>query len=762
MPTYLGNPSLSNAVKDRVISTFQQTLSLYKQGRTDEVLAGCNLMLQMDPMFDPARKLSEKTRNPNLPIDVDTLLPSSDDDALREARTAMAQRDFGRVIQITTEILTNDLMNDAARILADEARDKMEAAPFVEQFVAKCEKSLGAGDVVAAKTALEKARALDAEHPAIAKMSQMINARSGGAPAPAPPPPAPSSFDLGTSFVVDTPPAVPGRGTAQAADFGFTFEEEKAPPADGGLTGFSFDTPEPTPPPKPAPPPPPPAPAPPAAPSSGFSFDAPSSNAPFDGFSFDSPTPSPTPATGGFNFDAGAAAKAPVTGDFDFATASIETSAEDQQKIDQYLTDGDRAFEAADYQKAIDLWSRIFLIDVTSDAASERIERAKQKRKEIEQKNESILAAAIAAFDRNDREGARAKFAEVLRNEPNNVTAQDYMDRLTEAAPAGEAAEFDTPYRAPDAEKFDIFADEPLPAGMDIIVPPGPEEAEEALAPVAKKGGAKKTGGVTKAKPVKVRKPLPMGLIAAIIGVLVVVGGGYFAYTKFFSKPPAGAASGEATIKQAQALAAQGKYDQAILILQDIKADDPQHDKALLMISDFTKKKAQASEMIDGRPAALVFQEGLANGKTQYDNHDYDGAKKAFESAMRVKPLPPDMKAMYDDASQKVAKLDSAKSLFNEHKYADALANLQQLQATDPQNKNILRLIEDAHFNLGAVALQNEQLSDAVSQFDEVLKIDPADDLAKRSKELAIRYQTEPKDLLYKIYVKYLPLRQAS
>jgi hypothetical protein len=31
--------------------------------------------------------------------------------------------------------------------------------------------------------------------------------------------------------------------------------------------------------------------------------------------------------------------------------------------------------------------------------------------------------------------------------------------------------------------------------------------------------------------------------------------------------------------------------------------------------------------------------------------------------------------------------------------------------------------------------------------------------LAKRSRDLADRYDGQPKDLLYKIYVKYLPLR---
>src|SRR5947207_3996798 len=229
MSTYLGNPSLSTAVKERVSSTFQQAVSLYKLGRTDEVLAGCNLILQMDPSFDPARKLAEKTRNPSLPIDIDALIPESADDALVEARTAMAARDFQRVVNITTEILTNDLMNDEARILGDEAREKLEAAPFVEQFAKKCEQHIASGNVAAARQDLEKARALDASHPAVRRIEQMVTS-SPVAPTPPPPPAPPSggfSFDPQPSFVVDNKPAAPtGRTAAQAADFGFTFEEE--------------------------------------------------------------------------------------------------------------------------------------------------------------------------------------------------------------------------------------------------------------------------------------------------------------------------------------------------------------------------------------------------------------------------------------------------------------------------------------------------------------------------------------------------------
>src|SRR5688500_10965409 len=132
MSVYPGNASLAAAVKDRVVSTFEQALTLYKQGRTDEVVAGCNLILQMDPLFDPARKLLEKSRNPGLAVDVSNLMAGSGD-ALAEARQALAARDFERVVQITTEILTNDLMNDEARVPSDEAREKIEAAPFVDQ-----------------------------------------------------------------------------------------------------------------------------------------------------------------------------------------------------------------------------------------------------------------------------------------------------------------------------------------------------------------------------------------------------------------------------------------------------------------------------------------------------------------------------------------------------------------------------------------------------------------------------------------------------
>ena len=722
MSTYPGNPALSAAVKDRVISTFQQAISLYKQGSTDEVVQGCGLILRMDPLFDPAKKLMEKARNPSSPVDVDALLPSGDGaNPLGEAEQAFARRDFQRALEITTQLLSEDLMNDDARTLNEKARSRLEAQPFIEQFTSKIDQALAAGNANSARADLEKIRSLDPDHPSIGELTAKVDR---GAASP--------------SFVVDNPAPAAGRSTAQASDFGFTFEEEKqggAPALSPFSTetgtmaplstpaGFDFGTP--TPPPAPAAPPPPPA--------GGFSFDSPAAAAPAGGFSFDAPAPAAgKSASGGMEFD--------------FATASVETSADDQAKVQQYLADGDRAYEAGDVQQAIDLWSRIFLIDVTNDEASARIEKAKTEKRESEQRAETMLNTAIQTFDRGDKAGARDLFLEVLRLDPNNLVAADYVERITSSI-SGRLAALEPPAAGiPSAPAIEEPAEETY------------EEEEPAPAPAAKLAPAAKKAA---AKPAaKAQRGIPMAAIAAAAVVIVVLLG-WFGWSKL-TKPSYDPAATEATIKQAGVLAQKGQYDLAIAMLQDVKPDDPQHDKALSMIADLQHRKTQSNELVGGRPAAVVYQEELANGKAAFEAHDYDAAKKALDAAARIRPLPPDMKTLYDTAAQQVSKLDNAKALFGEQRYQDALTNLQSLAQQDPQNTSIRRMITDAHFNLGWTALTEERTSDAIREFDEVLKSDPNDELAKRSRGLAERYNGQPKDLLYKIYVKYLPTRKVS
>jgi tetratricopeptide (TPR) repeat protein len=703
MATYPGNASLSSAVKDRVLSTFQQTLALYKQGRAAEVIEGCTLILRMDPMFDPAKKLLEKTRNPNAPVDVDSLMPSTDD-PLREARAALAARDFQRANDLTSEVLRDDFTNEEARAINDEAREKIEAGPFVEQFIRKAGTFVSQGNVAAARAELEKARALDSDHPGIGSVAESLTT-----PQPA------ASFTSGPSpsFIVDAPPpAAPaaGRNTAQATDFGFTFEEEKPSVNEPSFGAFSFDAPS-------------PAPAP-AAPSfGGFSFDAPST------------------ASGG---------------GFDFAPAASAPGGDDQRKIEQYLTDGDRAANAGNYQQAIDLWSRIFLIDVTNDEASSRIENAKAKRRENEAKVEALLAAGEKAFNARDNDTARDKFNEALRLDPGNLTANEFIEKMTAAAPSPFAMPLPPPPRrepAPGPQRGDIFDDDALMSGSyDPLKPP---EAPSQTAVPSKKAAKTKAA----ASPPTTKRSSSMGVLLTIVAVLIVAAVGWFLWSKYMATPAYDPSATQAIFVRANSLAKQQRYDQAIALLGDVKPADPQHDRALELIADLQHKKAQAAQMVDGRPASVVYDESIAAGRTAFEARDYDAAKTALDTAARIKPLPADVASMYTTASQQVAKLEVAKALFKERRYQEAVTNLEPLLQADPQNQSIHRMLIAAHFNLGATALQEERLPDALREFDEVLKSDPNDEIAKRSRTLAERYSGQQKDLLYKIYVKYLPLR---
>ena len=67
---YPGNLSLPIEVREKILSTFRHTLDLYRDGKVDDCLIGCDFILKMDPRFAPARKLQEKAKNPNAAIDL--------------------------------------------------------------------------------------------------------------------------------------------------------------------------------------------------------------------------------------------------------------------------------------------------------------------------------------------------------------------------------------------------------------------------------------------------------------------------------------------------------------------------------------------------------------------------------------------------------------------------------------------------------------------------------------------------------------------
>ena len=141
---YPGNPSLPQEVRDKILSTFRHTLNLFKEGKSEDCLIGCDFILKMDPRFAPARQLMEKAKNPASEVDVGRLealvvetptrqervaSPETDRLLVRAAESLNA-RDFDAAIAAAEQVLQALPGNrDASEILAQGPREEERPAP---------------------------------------------------------------------------------------------------------------------------------------------------------------------------------------------------------------------------------------------------------------------------------------------------------------------------------------------------------------------------------------------------------------------------------------------------------------------------------------------------------------------------------------------------------------------------------------------------------------------------------------------------------
>lgn len=669
-------------------------IDLYNQGRFDEVSAGCELILKMDSSFSPAKKLTEKIQNPATSIDVESLLSdlgtadTGGGSVIDEAKAAFAERDFQRVIEICQGILASDPTNPEAQRLGSEAQEKVESEPFVAQFVEQARRELQTGNLAGAKSAIDKACSLDETHPSVLEVLEAYaSAESGGAGGAVP------SFDAGAAFA---DPFAPTSEAVPEADFSSAFVVEQPvespPPAD-------------------------------ATPASDF------------GFTFEedrAPTPAPPPLAPEPASEFGAQ-------EFDFGGASVEVSDDDASRIQQYLSEGDEAYAGGDYQKAIDIWSKIFLIDVTNDDASRRIEEARQKRLEVDQQVEELIVAGTLEFEKQNYDVARARFEEVLRLDPAHFNAGEYLQKINDLESGGmDAFAEPEPDGEPEPSVADLYDDYQAP--METMAPE-PGAAAPAPVPAARKVA------------------VPRGVILGIVGLFVILGAAAAWYLSRPVVPKYDPAVTEAEFERARMLAGQGAHQDAIGVLSLIDPSDPQHNRALELIAEYKKQAAQKSNLIDGRPPGEVFQERVERARAAFASKNYLGAKEAYESASAIQQLSADDQATFQAAVSQAAKLDAANVLFAEGRYGDAITTLEALMAEDPENLSIRLLMSNAYFNLGRAALERENFKVAAQNFDRVLDYNPKDEIARRSRDLAVRYDGQPTDLLYRIYVKHLPLR---
>ncbi|HEV2855595.1 MAG TPA: hypothetical protein VHC97_22595 [Thermoanaerobaculia bacterium] len=702
--SYSGNPSVSSEVKQRILSTFDQTLELAREGSRQEALLGCDFVLRMDPQFQPAQVLQERLRSSSGPVRVDDLknsqgggtalaaaaaaddpfadldglsldlpdlLPAGTTGALRdELQSMLDQRRFQELMATAQREAGTVTTDPELQRIVGSAQELMEAEPYVRKFLDSARQALQAGQADEAGRQLDKARSLDAGHPEIAELEK---ARAAASP----------SFEIPS----------PLQATAMPASLAF-----------GG-------------------------------------------------------------------------------GD-----------SESDRRIRELLDEGQAAFDGGDPQGAIDAWSRIFLIDIDHQEASRRIEGARKIKAESERQVEEVFHDGLARLEAGDTEAARRAFQHVLEIQPGYFAAREYLQQLDSGTvpasrPAGGVRDREMPAAEPVLSlpsDLDVSGQE---LKEEILVPPDPGEP---MAPAAERRPARRT--------VAVRDGSRARRLFVMVGgavLLIALAGGWFAWQnwdKLFpnsQEEPALAGLSQDPIARAERLHKAGKTAIALNQLRRLPPTDPHYAQAQKLIAEWGGGAAPAPGIpagpaagapgTSGAPGPVTAGAGAGTGATTtapaatpapdrrqllltaarqaYSEQRYLRAVHRLEQAAAIAKLEAPDAQMLSDARKNLEPLSKQIHAFQDHEWEYVLPDLWRMHSADPENRDVTQLIVDSYYNLAVRDLQRADARKAAENFKEALNLEQDDESLQRHYVFAQTYQERPKDLLYKIYVKYLQYR---
>ncbi len=78
---------------------------------------------------------------------------------------------------------------------------------------------------------------------------------------------------------------------------------------------------------------------------------------------------------------------------------------------------------------------------------------------------------------------------------------------------------------------------------------------------------------------------------------------------------------------------------------------------------------------------------------------------------------------------------------------------------SDPNNRDVVRLMVDSYYNLGLRDLQRGDPEAALEKFEEAKGLNGNDESLDRLVQFAAAYSQRPSDMLYRIFVKYQRFR---
>ncbi|HEX3527467.1 MAG TPA: hypothetical protein VH988_10390 [Thermoanaerobaculia bacterium] len=446
----------------------------------------------------------------------------------------------------------------------------------------------------------------------------------------------------------------------------------------------------------------------------------------------------------------------------------LGAGSDDDPRVRALLDEGQKAFDAGDLQGSIDAWSRIFLIDIDHQEASRRIDQARKLKAESERQVEEIFHDGVGKLEAGDAAGARQAFQRVLELQPGYAAAREYLQQL-------EAGKMPVPTRSPSRDAMAGAPESLLQLGS---IEPVDDLKEEIMVP-PEPGGGGRPAERRPAKVAAVRERRP-GKLFAIVGSVVLVaalGGGWFVWQnkdRFFpnSQQPddsGGAASATDPIAQATALHKAGKDARAVNQLKHIPPSDPHYQQAQDLIKQWgggsggtpeaTTAQTPAAAPTPAAPA--IPPERLAAldaAHKAYAEGSYIQAAGILEQAANTGRLDPGDEDMLARAKAQIEPLAKQIELFKQHEWEYLIHDLWRIRDKTP-SRDVDHMLIDSYYDLGVRDLQRADAAKAAEKFKEALNLAPNDAVLKRHMQFAQTYQERQKDLLYKIYVKYLTYR---
>ena len=702
--TYPGNPSLSADAQQRILGTFQQTLDLAEQGSRQEALLGCDFVLRMDPHFEPARRLLDRLKLGTGAVQVADL---------KDAPESALGDDFLDNLDLE-ELpgLEDDLSGFAGNgglgggDLRTELQELLDARRFQDLL-----------------TLAQQDAAAVAADPELRKIAESAQERLEAEP-------------YVTKFLAKARQAAQA---GQSDEVARMLERARSlDPSHPGIAELERAA----------------APAPPAPAAPTIELPAalrPTSTPPVDLFS------------GGGGGDS-----------------------ESERRIAQLLAEGQTAFDAGDPQAAIDAWSRIFLIDIDHQEAARRIDQARKLKAENERQVEEVFHDGLNHLESGDLAAARRAFEQVLALQPSYLAAREYVQQIDAGeipvlAPRSASREMPAAHSTAPSPSTGEHSALSLPdlgeasgeLKEEILVPPEPGEMPARGERRERREPRRATDRQGKAS----KRFLYIG--GGVLAVVLLAAG--FLYLKWDSlfpnlpnEHPATAGPGPTSatnpIPKALALHNQGKAANAVALLQRLPPTDPHYAEAQKLIAQWAAAgpaPAVGTEAAPGAtPAAALPPEAaarrqqlLASAHQEVARGDYLEAANHFELAAGVAKLEPPELAQQAEVQHKLQPLVEQIKLFKQHDWEYIVPTLWRMREGNPGDRAINRLLVDSYYNLGVRDLQRADPLHAASQFTEALKLDPGDAALRRHYLFAQTYQERPQDLLFRIYVKYLPYR---